>query len=90
MSRQDTNFRIISRVSEGNDLKDVQSVDQASVPITHLKMNAPVNSAEGESEYPFEIENNYERIIGTSVLPSCAQHEFRCQSCDLLRVRYFF
>lgn len=87
MGRQDTSFRIIRKVSAPEEVKSTQSTNQANVPSTHLKLNAPFKTEDPKNEYPFEIENNYERILKFFVvLYSCPQHEFRCELGLVLRV----
>ena len=86
MGRQDTSFRIIRKVSAPEEVESTQSASQASVPSTHLKLNAPFKTEDPKSEYPFQIENDYERISKSSLFPSCPQHEFRCEPGHVLRV----
>ena len=89
MGRQDTSFRIIKRISTPEGVNSLQSVEKTIVPSTHLKLNVPFKTEDPKSEYPFQIENNYERIFNSSLFPSFPQHEFRCELGHVLRVLLF-
>ena len=78
MSRQDSSFRIVKRVCESSEKQRPTAVSPDSTPTTHLKLNAPFKVKESKNEYPFKIENNYDRTFIRIVFPSCTEHEFRC------------